>query len=241
MGECMKIFAVSDVHGHCTLLREALNEAGYDGENPHHLLVCCGDYFDRGKENVEVLKFFERQKNCVKLKGNHEEMFKKLLNDGKILSHHYSNGTIQTILDFFGPYAIDPVTDIIDFSGKTGTVDRLCDFIDETVDYFETKNYIFVHGWLPEVGADRDWHDATPEQWHDARWAKWTSKYMRRRPHPDKTLVCGHVPTLYAYVHDNARSPVSSSIFYRDGLIAIDAGTVSSGRVNVLVIEDELI
>lgn len=237
----MKIFAVSDVHGHYTLLREALNEAGYDGENPQHLLICCGDYFDRGDENVEVLKFFERQKNCVKIRGNHEEMFLKLLNDGKVLSHHYSNGTVQTICDFFGPFAIDPSTNIIDFSGKTSTVNRLCDFIDETVDYFETENYIFVHGWLPDVGDECDWRKATPQQWYDARWGKWSEKYLNKRPLHNKTLVCGHEPTLRAFKYDDNRLVKDTSIFYGEGIIAIDAGTFMTGDLNVLVVEDNLL
>ena len=39
-----KIFVVSDVHGHYTLLKEALEKAGFQNENKNHLLVCCGDY-----------------------------------------------------------------------------------------------------------------------------------------------------------------------------------------------------
>lgn len=50
-----KIFAVSDIHGHYHILKEALDRAGFDDSNDNHLLVCCGDYFDRGDENVEVL------------------------------------------------------------------------------------------------------------------------------------------------------------------------------------------
>ena len=66
-----KMFVVSDVHGHYTLLREALDRAGFDKDNEDHLLICCGDYFDRGNENVEVLRFFERLQHKVLLRGNH--------------------------------------------------------------------------------------------------------------------------------------------------------------------------
>ena len=57
-----KIFVVSDIHGHCTLLQKALERAGFDDANEDHLLICCGDYFDRGTENAEVMKFFEKEK-----------------------------------------------------------------------------------------------------------------------------------------------------------------------------------
>ena len=144
-----KLFVVSDVHGHCTLLKQALAEAGFDKENPDHLLICCGDYFDRGEENVEVLKFFEQLKHCVLLRGNHEDLLLKLLDTGMILPHNYINGTVQTLQNFFGIRAIDPTTSTVDFTGKTRTVDRLCEFIDSTLDYFETEHYVFVHSWIP--------------------------------------------------------------------------------------------
>ena len=70
----LDLFVVSDIHGHYTLLKESLDMAGFNSEDPDHLLVCCGDYFDRGSENVQVLKFLERLKNKVLLRGNHEDM-----------------------------------------------------------------------------------------------------------------------------------------------------------------------
>ena len=238
-----KIFVCSDVHGHCTLLKDALNRAGFEKDNESHLLVCLGDYFDRGSENAEVLKFFERLEYKVLLRGNHEDLLLKLLQTGKILPHHYINGTMQTLSEFFGKYSVDPVDDTIDFSGKTRVLDRICDFIGETVNYFETKNYVFVHGWVP-AGTDSssDRANASDEAWEKARWTKWTEKYDDAPPLKNKTLVCGHVPTLYARrfaVIDNVGS--GADIFYGNGLIAVDAGTFDTKQVNVLVLEDELI
>ncbi len=235
--DCKKIFAVSDVHGHCTALKEALDAAGFDKNDPNHLLVSCGDYFDRGNENVQVLQFFERLKHKVLLRGNHEDMFKKLLHTRRVLDHHYLNGTVQTLCDFFGKYAVSP-DGTVDFSGRTRTVDRLFDFISETVDYFETENYVFVHGWFPDTRGD--WRRAGDEAWERARWVKWTERYDGSRPLSDKTLVCGHMPTLYASSYGIGKKG-DSGIFYGNGLTAIDAGTYESKRVNVLVLEDRLI
>lgn len=242
MSEVKKIFVVSDVHGHCTLLKNALVEKGFDSKNTNHLLICCGDYFDRGNENLEVLKFFEQIDNKVLLMGNHEELLLKLLNTGKVLPHNYINGTIQTLCDFFGKYSIDPLTDIIDFSGKSRMVDRVCDFISDTIDYFETKNYVFVHGWLPNSCKTFDERkSATSAEWEKARWIKWIETYDGNKPLSDKTLVCGHVPTFFSNKFDINRDNNCSDIFYGNGIIAIDAGTFDSKRINVLVIEDELL
>jgi serine/threonine protein phosphatase 1 len=235
-----KLFVVSDVHGYCSLLKQALDRAGFDKDNENHLLICCGDYFDRGCENVEVLKFFDRLERKVLLRGNHEDLLLKLLRTGKVYPHNYINGTIQTLTDFFGKYVIDPVDDTIDFGGHTRTVDRLCQFIEETVDYYETKNHVFVHGWLGPRGDTAEGRRATShESWARARWEKWIERYSGQPPLEDKTLVCGHVPTFCAGQYDCTN--LKADIFYGNGLIAIDAGTHDSKQVNVLVLEDELI
>ncbi len=236
-----KLFVVSDIHGHYTLLKEALANAGFDNKNENHLLICCGDYFDRGNENVEVLKFFERLNHKVLLRGNHEDLLLELLNTGKIQPHNYINGTMATIENFFGKHCVNPIDDTIDFSGKTGTVTRICEFIKETIDYFETQNYVFVHGWIP-IDSDtvQQRAEISKELWGRSRWQKWTSNYFNEPPLEDKTLVCGHVPTFRAIKFDENRSPNDASIFYGNGLIAIDAGTYDMRQVNVLVLEDEL-
>ena len=233
-----KLFVVSDIHGHYTLMKEALDRAGFDKENPEHLLICCGDYFDRGTENQQVLRFFQRLKHKVLLCGNHEDMLLKLLDEGKLRTHHYMNGTLNTVWEFFGKYAIDPVSDRIDFSGKTGTVNNLISFIEELEDYYETEDYVFLHGWLPHNGETEEGRkEADKEAWEESRWWRWNMEYSGERPLADKTLVCGHVPTYGAKVFQEDRKDDDSSIFYGNGLIAIDAGTATSRQVNVLVLD----
>lgn len=238
MAEYKKMFVVSDIHGHCSLLKNALQKAGFDKDNEEHLLVCCGDYFDRGNENVEVLKFFERLKHKVLLRGNHEDLLLEIFETGKILPHNYINGTMQTLSNFFGKYFVNPADDTVDFSGQTRTVDRICEFIDETVNYFETDKYVFVHGWVPDNTKNaEDRMSASDEAWKKARWTKWTDRYVGAKPLSDKILICGHVPTLYAYRFDYERPKNSSDIFYGNGIIALDAATYDTKRVNVLVLD----
>mgnify|MGYP002512390021 CR=1 FL=1 len=230
-----KLFVVSDIHGHYTLLKEALDKSGFEIDNPNHKLICLGDYFDRGSENKLVLKFFERLKNKVLLMGNHEELLLKLFQTGKVLPHNYINGTIQTLQEFFGKYCIDPTDDSLDFSGRTSEVNRICEFIDETIDYYETDDYVFVHGYLPQT----DYKTATKEDWQKARWTRWSDVYTGERPLKDKTLVCGHMPVFFAKKFDETRKINCPDIFYGNGIIAIDAGTYDSQQINVLVIENK--
>jgi len=242
MSEIKKLFVVSDIHGHYTLLKESLDKVGFDNENEKHILICCGDYFDRGNENFEVLKFFERLKHKVLLRGNHEDLLLKLLQTGKVLPHNYINGTLITLENFFGKYSIDPADDTICFSGKSRMIDRVCAFIEETVNYFETDKYVFVHGWLPEKAETPVARQkVSNEDWEKARWTKWTDKYNGEKVLSDKTLICGHMPTFYANKFDDTRQKDCSDIFFGNGLVAIDAGTYDSKQINVLVLEDRLI
>ena len=241
MSKVKKLFVTSDIHGHCTVFKEALDVAGFDRSNDDHLLVCCGDYFDRGNENDQVLRFLESIQNKVLLRGNHEDLLLDLLYSGKLQQHHFLNGTMNTIENFFGKYAARPDA-TIDFSGKTRIVDRLCDFIEETLDYFETKNYVFVHGWLPLVGETFEGRKAiSKELWKKARWEGWHQHYQNKAPLVDKALVCGHIPASYASRFDMNRAPADNSIFHGCGLFALDACTAVSGKINVLVLEDELL
>lgn len=229
------IFAVSDIHGHCTLLKEALAQAGYCPHNPAHLLVCCGDYFDRGSENMAVLKYLEGLERKVLLRGNHEDMLLDIFRTGRLVPHHYANGTVATITEWFGARALAS-DGTLDFSGRSRVLDRVTEFIEDTVDYWETAHYVFAHGWLP---GGEYWRQALPREWIPARRAKWTSQYRGTPPVPGKTLVCGHVPTFYAADIDPTRSPDDAGIYLREGLIVLDGGTFSSGQVNVLVLPDE--
>ncbi len=237
-----KLFVVSDIHGYCSILKESLEKAGFDQNNEEHLLICCGDYFDRGDENVEVLRYFERLPRKVLLRGNHEDMLLKLFQTGKLLPHHYINGTLRTLENFFGRYCIDPVDDSIDFSGKTRIVDRICEFVEETLDFYETEHYVFVHAWLPEKGrTEKTRQNVDQESWKKARCVRWPDQYTGQRPLEDKTLVLGHVPTWKACAFDAGRDPKDCSIFYGNGIIAIDAGTDKTKQINVLVLEDHLL
>ena len=237
MNNVKKLFVVSDIHGHCSILKNALKKAGFENENPNHLLVCCGDYFDRGFENSQVLEFFENLNHKVLLRGNHEDLLLKVLQTGKMAPHNYKNGTEQTLESFFKGYSINKADDTVDFCGNTDTIKRICKFIESTVNYFETENYLFVHGWLPE---NAETLKQIKNDWAEARRVLWTNKYNGKPPLENKTLVCGHMPTFYANKIDPTRESGNADIFAKDGFIAIDAGTDDSKQINVLVLEEKI-
>ena len=66
-----KIIHIGDIHGCYTALKEYFKNS----LNDNYLYIFCGDYIDRGIENVEVIKFLleiYNKSNVILLEGNHE-------------------------------------------------------------------------------------------------------------------------------------------------------------------------
>ena len=129
---------------------------------------------------------------------------------------------------------------------------------EEWVDYFETPRYVFVHAFIPTFlakGKEGDWRNAPSAAWEDAKWACpfrfYLQGYWKSEEEKGKTLVCGHWHTSDFYNHMDfdrgspTRLKKTDNPIYRSpafpGIIGLDACTVLSGKVNVLVLrEDEL-
>jgi len=240
------IFAASDIHGHATEFKSALKEAGFERDNPQHLLVLCGDYFDRGTENRAVYTYLDSLKNKLLIRGNHDDSLETVILNGKLSFNDHMNGMERTVREFFrGDYI--PEFNFIYTDETTDGYRDLYGFLGEMRDYFETESYVFTHGWLPlSIDTDTqkpyirpDWRYETPLAWHDARWTEWQKVYRHRPLLDGKTLVVGHRSAEYGSMFDMDRRGNDCTPFYGEGVIAIDALTVKSKRVNILVVEDE--
>ena len=65
----MKYFVSSDIHGHYDEWQLALNEAGFDFNNPNHKIVHCGDLFDRGRQPKQIIDFVLKHKDKIILES----------------------------------------------------------------------------------------------------------------------------------------------------------------------------
>ena len=246
------IYAVSDIHGYCTELEDALFEAGFAVNDDRHLLIVCGDCFDRGSESRELFDFLNSVQNKVIVRGNHEDMLEVILEKRLMGKGGFVNGIDSTLRSFFG----DRVIGLPDFfyrfayklhlEEKEEIVSELQKFIGNSYDYFETENYIFTHGWLPisqakdgTCSVNHDFRHDRPDVWNRARITEWYRAYGEGAILKGKTVVCGHRSARFGCLVDYSRDPSDCSIFSSDGIKVLDASTMQSGRVNVLVIENE--
>lgn len=266
----MKYFVFSDIHGHYQLLINELKKVGFDINNDNHMLISIGDNFDRGKENIEVYQYLKelKEKNkIILIKGNHEDLLIELLERGYPLSRDYSNGTYDTLNEFYKKiFNVDADiknNDYLDLYKKLKE-EGFLDFIYEMLDYYETPNYIFTHGFIPIDGQwnyyfnsncvyNPNWRDSNKEQFKQARWINGMEMSMKYNiKEPNKKIVVGHYHTSYGNIRKDLKEEMSDTILKKmefinfdlfepyidDKLIAIDACTILTKRINILVIED---
>lgn len=242
-----KLFVVSDVHSFYDEMKKALDEAGFDPENEEHWLISCGDALDRGPKTQEVIDYLMALPRCMLIKGNHDSLIMNCIQRGYFHSHDHHNGTLRSIIDL----ALDAKT----FDEACAIAyEKVKPFVDKMVDYVETKNYIFVHSFVPlknldglpghytrnrQFAIDPDWRYAHASAWEDARWGN-PFELAKHGFLPDKTLVFGHWHTYSQRPADYDGEDLFDPI-YGNGYIGIDGATALSGQVNVLVLEDEFL
>ena len=242
----MKLFVISDTHSYFDEMKSALDEAGFDPSNENHWLIGCGDYFDRGDQSKEMYKYLMSIERKVLVKGNHDDMMIDMLERGYPRTHDYSNCTAKTLR-----HLAEDTSDKIAMYNKVSA--KFHAIYDRMVEYFETENYIFVHSWIPLYQTDwkrqyqylDNWRDSSEEEWQDARWHN-PFQLAKLGLKPDKTIVFGHWHTswpraFYDFSSKEWGEKADFSIYYGDGYIGIDGCTAYTGKVNVLVLEDDFL
>lgn len=246
-----KFFVTSDIHSYYDELMTALQRAGFDENNEEHWLVVCGDCFDRGPDSSKLFKYLQSLPRKVLIKGNHEQLLVDCCERKYPMSHDRHNGTVRTIVDLgYG----DDFEEICEY-----TLKKVRPFLDGMVNYLETKNYIFVHSWIPTINEDGypahyiykrkfgfnpDWRNASQAEWDYATWGN-PFDMIDKELFPDKTIVFGHWHCSEAWSRAENRSAFMDDAkfdpYFGDRFISIDACTAHSGKCNVIVLEDEFL
>lgn len=262
-----KFFVSSDIHSAYTPWMNALKEAGFDENNDSHKIVVCGDLFDRMDESLQVYDFVKdmiEKDKLIYVLGNHESLMLQCIQRGYPERHDHSNGTFKSIIDL-APNTMNF------YDACAVTYEKIKPLLDKAVNYFETKDYIFVHGWIPLICKDnlpsyytrnrqfefnQDWRNAHFSEWEQARWLNGMVMARKGFIEPGKTIVCGHWHCSYGHHIDALKDAIANDTdvtveefgetaiwdpYCGNGIIAIDRCTAHTGEVNVLVLEDEFL
>lgn len=216
-----KYFVFSDVHGFYDELIRDLHAAGFDANNNKHIIVSCGDNFDRGPQSYEMFEFLnnfpEDRKYLVK--GNHEYLLEDLAERNEIAPNDIVNGTADTWVDFKMKLNDEHIKKVIRFTKNM-------------LNFFEVANHVFCHGFIPQT----DYKNSTPELWKKAAWID-SSKLLKDLPNLSKMIVVGHKPTSMFHSYNDMFIQMCTP--NHCGLIAIDSTTVVNKKVNIFVLNED--
>lgn len=262
----LKYYVIADPHGYYTPTRRVLEAAGFFEETDPHKLIVCGDLLDRGTEAQAMVDFMlslHREGRLIYILGNHEDLFVRCMQEiarghaheiASGMTVHDRNGTWDTMLQLTGVSERDAV----DLGPTFGSCIRQTAFyqtlLPAAVEFYETPNYVFCHGWLPVLSAepgsdppffyDENWRTAPWEARKNSRWLNGMAMACRYGiTEPGKTVVCGHFHTSYGHANLENKGTewgvtADYTPFRAEGILALDACTARSGIVNCIVIED---
>ena len=240
----MKYFVSADIHGFFNEWQAALQEKGFDINNPEHKIIICGDMFDRGKQPKQIIEFILANKDKVILiRGNHEDLMQEMIERNSTTYGDLINGTAYTVVDLCSEWQVSEFN-LPKIAKETG----LQEVLDMCIDYYETEHYIFVHGWIPIIENrylyDSEWRKARKERWQKARWLNPVEMYRYEIYEKNKTVVCGHWHCSALWHEQNSDKyeefgeKENFEPFITKNMIALDTCTVHTKKVNVVVLED---
>lgn len=251
-----KLFICSDIHSAYTLWMEALNEAGFDENNPEHKIIVCGDLFDRMDESLEVYNFAKdmlEKGKMIYVLGNHDLLMKDCVRAGWPSRYDWHNGTAKSIIDLAPE--VNNFYDACDVVRK-----KMKPIWDKTVNYVETSKYIFVHSWIPVINKDGlpahytrnrsfewnpDWRNASRKDWEAATWGDPFDMAQRGLNQTGKVIIFGHWHCSKGWAQSEGRSEFGEDAkfepYYGDGFISVDSCVAHSGKCNCLVLEDDFL
>lgn len=224
-------YVFSDIHSCLNELKVALNHAGYNENDNNHKLLFLGDAFDKGHQHFETYLFLKNNIENNKLIwviGNHDLFLLHSLAINK--ASRFTEDTIRDIAKGLDDKAINYSDSECIKVLKDNGVDKF--IINNTLNYYETNNYVFTHGVIPfntNNTCDPNWRNRPNKDWYryiNTGYKKLLDNNIRI---PNKTLVCGH---QYCGIKKDAK------LFITDGLIAIDGNCYKTGIMNVIVIDD---
>lgn len=206
----MSRYAISDIHG-CAKTFEMMTRSLL-GLSPADTLYLLGDYIDRGPDSKGVIDHILRLKeegvNVICIKGNHEDMLMRSIeNPGEHLDHWLRNGGDKTLDSWRNTgrsYA-----DILAGISRDSTY---MDFFRSLAYYAETADHYLVHAGFNFL-ADKPLEDTYSMMW--IRGAIADKKFLG-----NKKIIHGHTPVPLERIQESLST----------NMIDIDAGCVYKWR-----------
>lgn len=198
-----QIIAIGDIHG-CAESSKALLTKLNEQYGNEPVYVFLGDYIDRGpdsKKAVEDLIVFDEDHRCIFLRGNHDQMLLDAYekNEWDLWLSNGGNTTLEN-------YNSKP--------GKFELPELHYDFFKDTILYWETDSYFFVHGGIsPDLTIQENL-----ESDYERSQFLWQRDHVYSRTNQwEKTVVFGHTPVREPIVEENMIGIDTGCVYHNKG------------------------
>lgn len=221
-----RLIAISDIHGMAGEFQELLKNLHYSPDTDQ--LILLGDYVDWGPFSKGVLELamnLSRNYGAVVLRGNHEEMLMRWLDDDKVVTagRYIKQFGATTLRSFWGESTFNHDENTARQKLQEMYAD-LFGFVRKLPYYHEKDGHVFVHAGInPELS---DWRDTTLDDMLTIREAFYSAPFAF-----PKTIVFGHTPCFLLHG--------TPDIWFGERKIGIDGGCAHGYQLNALVINDE--
>ena len=218
-----RIYAVGDVHGRADLLAETMELIDQDLERrpvAYAVEIYLGDYVDRGADSKGVIDLLATrlvQNNAICLRGNHEELLERFLDDPSVLQSWLKLGGLQTLASYGVHLRPDrtEASETIRARFREVFPHAHTLFLKCLKPWISCGDYLFVHaGIRPGVPFDR-------QSMRDLLWIR--DDFLSSPLHHGKCIVHGHTPVPHPDLRPNR--------------INVDTGAWQSGKLTSVVLE----
>jgi serine/threonine protein phosphatase 1 len=171
----MRELVIGDIHGCARAFRTLLERLA---PTPEDTVILLGDYIDRGPASCEVVDMVLKlgmRCTVIALSGNHEKMLLDARLKPDVKSGWLFHGGEETLASYAR-------------GGYGGTLDDIPDwhwefFEEQTLDYWETEERIYVHGAL----------DPSLDMEDQPAWLLFWERFSDPLVHKSgKQIICGH-------------------------------------------------
>lgn len=155
----MPTYVVGDLHGAYPLFKQCLEKCHFDYDTD--TLIQLGDVVDGGEEAFECVEELLKIKNCIAIKGNHDDWFLEFIRTG----YHpaaWTFGGVNTIKSYSMKAGITPVIKKVGQGYKTSfspdevPLSHRQFFERQQLYYIDPNNNCFVHaGFDPAIPFDQ--------------------------------------------------------------------------------------
>ena len=220
----MRLYVIGDIHGRSDLLDEMVGKI--QGDMARHDAVDCltitlGDYVDRGPDSRGVLERLSRNPfptPYVGVRGNHEQLLERFMDDPLIAHQWRRFGGLETLHS----YGV-PIKDVMVGKGYEQAARALRAAVPQ-------RHLLFLGSLQPSVTIDQYYlchagvRPGVPLAKQSARDLMWIrDDFLKSEVEFEKIIVHGHTPCDWPEVRSNR--------------INIDTGAFATGRLTCLVLD----